>query len=35
MNNYNVSITAPAIETQDSRVYATIIGREFARRVAG
>lgn len=31
----NVHITAPAIETQDPQVYATIIGREFARRLAG
>lgn len=30
----NVTITAPAIETQDPRTYAQIIGREFARRVA-
>jgi TP901 family phage tail tape measure protein len=30
-----VTITAPAIETQDPFVYATIIGREFARGVAG
>jgi hypothetical protein len=33
-NNYN-TFNVPAIETQDSRVYATIIGREFGRRVAG
>lgn len=32
---YNNQFTAPAIETQDPLVYATIIGREFGRRVAG
>jgi exonuclease VII small subunit len=31
VNTFNV----PAIETQDPTVYATIIGREFARRSAG
>jgi hypothetical protein len=31
VNTFNV----PAIETQDPTVYATIIGREFARRLAG
>jgi TP901 family phage tail tape measure protein len=31
----SVTITAPAIETQDPLVYGTIIGREFARRLAG
>ena len=30
-----VTINAPAIETQDANVYGTIIGREFARRLAG
>jgi len=31
----SVTITVPAIETQDPLVYGTIIGREFARRLAG
>jgi hypothetical protein len=31
----NNNISAPAIETQDPVVYATLMGREFARRLAG
>ncbi|TFD51954.1 phage tail tape measure protein [Cryobacterium sp. Hh11] len=31
----NIQITAPAIETQDSSTYATILGREFGRQMAG
>jgi TP901 family phage tail tape measure protein len=34
VTNYN-TFNVPAIETQDPHVYATIVGREFGRRLAG